>query len=104
MPKSAPRSSSWHGEWRFPTCASATCSCADRLASSPPTDAPALEFIGEHGDAAFESLNYVDGRRSIAEIALLVDGEFGPQRLSDYEAFFRALAACRIVSLNPMQK
>lgn len=50
-----------------------------------------LHDLKLRGNAAYEALNFVDGRRSVAEIWRAISAEHGPQKLTDVLAFFRAL-------------
>jgi hypothetical protein len=59
-----------------------------------------LDEVKLRGDAAYEALNFVDGRRSLYGIWLAVSAEFGPLHPSDVEDFFRVLERAGLVKLG----
>lgn len=59
----------------------------------------ATEGVKIRGNAAYEVLNFADGRRSITDIADAVSAEFGPLDIQDVLAFFRVLEKAGLVKL-----
>ncbi len=51
------------------------------------------------GRAAYEALNFVDGKRSVYAISRAVSSEYGPVSARDVLGFFRVLERCDLVSL-----
>lgn len=59
-----------------------------------------LERIKLRRYAAYEALNFVDGQRSIFDIARAVSAEFGPVDVQDVHDFFRILEKADLVKLK----
>jgi len=59
-----------------------------------------LDELKLSGDAAYEALNFVDGRRSLHGIWLAVSAEFGPVPPGDLEGFFKVLERAGLVKLE----
>ncbi len=59
-----------------------------------------FEEVGLRGDAAYEALNFADGKKSLHEIALAVSAEFGPVSGADVRAFFMVLERAGLVILK----
>jgi hypothetical protein len=49
----------------------------------------------------YETLNFADGRRSLAEIGSAVGAEYGPAPLDEIEEYFRLLEKVGVVTLHP---
>jgi hypothetical protein len=52
------------------------------------------EAVGQirlRGNAAYEALNFVDGKRSVYDITKAVSAEYGPQKVEDIFGFFQVL-------------
>lgn len=58
------------------------------------------ERIRLRGYAAYEALNFADGRRSVYDIAEAVAAEYGPQNGADVLEFFQVLAEAGLFSLK----
>lgn len=52
------------------------------------------------GNAAYEAINFADGKRSIYDIARAVSAEFGPVEAKDVEDFFRILEKAELFRLK----
>jgi len=52
------------------------------------------------GNQAYEALNFVDGRRSVTDIALAVSAEYGPVAVEDVHAYFQVLERAGLLSLR----
>jgi aminopeptidase YwaD len=52
------------------------------------------------GDAAYEALNFVDGRKSVQEIYLAVSAEYGPVDPADVAKFFNVLERAGLVRMK----
>jgi hypothetical protein len=52
------------------------------------------------GNAAYEALNFVDGKRSVLAISRAVSAEYGPVSARDVLEFFRVLEKCELVRLD----
>ncbi len=50
--------------------------------------------------AAYEAVNFVDGRRSIYDVSEAVSAEYGPQNILDVHDFFKVLEGAGLLSLN----
>ena len=61
----------------------------------------AFQDLKLRGNAAYEALNFVDGRRSVYEIARAVSAEFNPVDVRDVGAFFTLLEKAGLVTLKP---
>ena len=59
-----------------------------------------LAKIKLRGYAAYEAINFADGRRSILDIARAVAAEYGPQNIGDIAGFFDILAQAGLFTLN----
>jgi hypothetical protein len=59
-----------------------------------------LEKIKLRGYAAYEALNFVDGKRSILDIARAVSAEYGPVSVQDVNDFFKILEKAELVRLK----
>lgn len=59
-----------------------------------------LEELRLPGDAAYEALNFVDGKRSVQEIYLAVQAEFGSIEPSDLGAFFKVLERAGLIRMK----
>lgn len=59
-----------------------------------------LQEIKLRGYAAYEALNFMDGRKSIYDIERAVSAEYGPVDIRDIESFFRILERAGLVSLK----
>ena len=62
--------------------------------------AEAVERIRLRGYAAYEAVNFADGRRSIFEITQAVAAEYGPQNVVDVADYFSRLAEAGLFSLK----
>jgi len=62
--------------------------------------AGSIENIRLRGNLAYEALNFVDGKRSVTEIALAVSAEFGPSPLQDYYEYFKVLEQAELIRLD----
>jgi hypothetical protein len=51
-------------------------------------------------DAAYEALNFVDGKKSVHEIALAVSAEYGPTDIQQVYDFFRLLEKAGLVTFK----
>jgi len=60
----------------------------------------AVKGIQLQGDAAYEALNFADGRRSLLEIARAVSAEIQPVSVSAVKGFFELLEKAGLVSLK----
>jgi aminopeptidase YwaD len=60
----------------------------------------ALKDVQLRGNAAYEALNFVDGRRSVYEIARAVSAEFSPVDVSAVAGFFSLLEKAGLVELK----
>jgi aminopeptidase-like protein len=60
----------------------------------------ALKDIQLRGNAAYEALNFADGRRSVYEIARAVSAEFSPVDVSSVAGFFALLEKAGLVELQ----
>lgn len=60
----------------------------------------ALAGVSLRGDAAYEALNFVNGRRSVAEIANAVSAELEPVTAAEVLAYFRVLEKAGLVTLT----
>ena len=54
------------------------------------------------GNAAYEAINFADGKRSIYDIARAVSAEFGPVNVKDVEDFFKMLEKAELFRLKAM--
>lgn len=52
------------------------------------------------GNAAYEAINFADGKRSIYDIARAVSAEFGPVNVKDVEDFFKILEKAELFKLK----
>ena len=52
------------------------------------------------GDAAYEALNFVDGKKSVHDIALAVSAEYGPTDIQQVHEFFRLLEKAGLVTFK----
>jgi hypothetical protein len=59
-----------------------------------------LERIRLQGYAAYEAINFADGKRSVLDIARAVAAEYGPQNIGDVAGFFDILAQAGLFSLK----
>ncbi|MEW5902071.1 MAG: hypothetical protein AB1715_11460, partial [Acidobacteriota bacterium] len=59
-----------------------------------------LNELALRGDAAYEALNFVDGKRTVQEIALAISAEFGPQNSQHVYDFFSVLERAGLVRLK----
>jgi len=59
-----------------------------------------LEKIRLRGYAAYEALNFVDGKRSILDIARAVSAEYGPLNVQDVNDFFKILEKAELAKLK----
>jgi hypothetical protein len=59
-----------------------------------------MERVRLRGYAAYEAINFADGRRSIFDIAQAVAAEYGPQNIGDVAEFFGILAEAGLFSLK----
>lgn len=62
--------------------------------------AEAARAVELPGDLAYEALNFVDGRRSLADIALALDAEYGFPEPGRLEPFFEALEKSGLILLK----
>ena len=60
-----------------------------------------LKDLKLRGNAAYEAVNFVDGRRSVYEIARAVSAEFNPVDVNDMAGFFALLEKGGLVTLKP---
>ncbi|MDH4196877.1 MAG: hypothetical protein OEW05_05670, partial [Candidatus Aminicenantes bacterium] len=61
----------------------------------------ALQDVKLRGNAAYEAVNFVDGRRSVYEISRAVSAEFSPVDVGDVAGFFALLEKAGLVTLKP---
>lgn len=59
-----------------------------------------FDEVGLRGSAAYEALNFADGKRSLHEIAQAVSAEFGPVSDADVRAFFTVLERAGLVAMK----
>ena len=59
-----------------------------------------MERVKLRGYAAYEAINFADGRRSITGISQAVAAEYGPQNIRDVFEFFSVLAEAGLFSLK----
>ena len=59
-----------------------------------------MERVRLRGYAAYEAINFADGRRSIFNIAQALAAEYGPQNIGDVAEFFGILAEAGLFSLK----
>lgn len=59
-----------------------------------------FDEVGLRGNAAYEALNFADGKRSLYEIMLAVSAEFGPVSGADVRAYFTVLERAGLVTLK----
>jgi len=59
-----------------------------------------MDRVKLRGYAAYEAVNFADGRRSITEIARAVAAEYGPQKVRDIAEFFNVLVEAGLFSLK----
>lgn len=59
-----------------------------------------LKTVKLRGNAAFEALNFVDGRRSVTAICRAVAAEYGPQQAADVLAFFKVLERAGLLRIK----
>jgi hypothetical protein len=59
-----------------------------------------LAKIKLRGYAAYEAINFADGRRSVLDITRAVAAEYGPQNIGDIAGFFGVLAEAGLFSLK----
>ena len=62
--------------------------------------AAAVGQIKLSGNAAYEALNFVDGKKSVLSISNAVSAEYGPQKIQDVMDFFVALEKAELVKLT----
>lgn len=62
--------------------------------------AEALRGLTLRGDAAYETLNFIDGKRTTQEIYLAVQAEYGPVDPAGFGAFFEVLAKAGLVRMK----
>jgi len=60
----------------------------------------AVNELKLRGDAAYEALNFVDGKKSVHEIALAVSAEYGPTDIQQVHDFFRLLEKAGLVTFK----
>lgn len=60
----------------------------------------ALKGVNLSGYVAYEALNFVDGRRSILDIARAVSAEYRPVNMEDVYAFFTVLEKAELIKLK----
>jgi aminopeptidase YwaD len=60
----------------------------------------AIDRIKLRGYAAYEAINFADGRRSILDITRAVEAEYGPQNIMDVQEFFKTLEDAGLFSLS----
>ena len=60
----------------------------------------AVRAIPLRGNAAYEAVNFADGRRSLLAIARAVSAEFKPVAVADVTAFFKLLESAGLVALR----
>jgi len=60
----------------------------------------AVGQIRLRGNAAYEALNFVDGKRSLYDITKAVSAEYGPLNISDIYGFFKILEKAELVRLT----
>jgi aminopeptidase-like protein len=60
----------------------------------------AVGQIRLRGNAAYEALNFVDGKRSVYDITKAVSAEYGPQKVEDIFGFFQVLEKAELVKLT----
>jgi hypothetical protein len=63
----------------------------------------ALQDINLFEDSSYEALNFVDGQRSVLEIAKAVSAEYGPLDAQNVLAFFKVLEKAGLVSLKQVR-
>jgi hypothetical protein len=59
-----------------------------------------LERIKLRGYAAYEAINFADGRRSVYDITRAVSAEYGPQNIRDVADFFGVLAEAGLFTIK----
>jgi hypothetical protein len=59
-----------------------------------------LSQIRLRGNTAYEALNFVNGERSVLEIAQAVSAEYGPQKIEDIYGFFQVLEKAGLLSFK----
>jgi len=59
-----------------------------------------MERVKLRGYAAYEAINFADGRRSVTDISRAVAAEYGPQNTRDVAEFFSVLAEAGLFSLE----
>jgi len=59
-----------------------------------------VQELGLSGDAAYEALNFADGRRDLLEIAKAVSAEYGPVDTADIVKFFNILERAGLVRMK----
>lgn len=59
-----------------------------------------LQELKLRGDAAYEALNFVDGKRNLREIFLAVSAEYGPVEPADIATFFNVLERAGLVRMK----
>ncbi len=65
--------------------------------------AGALERVNLRGNAAYETLNFVDGKRTVLDIARSVSAELGPVAATDVQAYLKVLEKAGLVTLKAAQ-
>ncbi len=60
----------------------------------------AVKRMRLRGYAAYEAINFADGRRSILDITRAVEAEYGPQNILDIGEFFKILEEAGLFSLS----
>jgi hypothetical protein len=60
----------------------------------------AVNELKLRGDAAYEALNFVDGKKSVHDIALAVSAEYGPTDIQQVHDFFRLLEKAGLVTFK----
>ncbi|MBM3295590.1 MAG: DUF4910 domain-containing protein [Candidatus Aminicenantes bacterium] len=68
----------------------------DYLVEKLGADAPKNARLG--GYAAYEALNYVDGRRSLLDIRNAVSASYGPQSLADIQGYLEVLKEAGLIT------
>ncbi len=64
----------------------------------------AISQIRLRGNAAYEALNFADGKRSLYDISRAVSAEYGPQNIADVFGFFKILEKAELVRLVPQKQ
>ena len=59
-----------------------------------------VERIKLRGYAAYEAINFADGRRSVLDITQAVAAEYGPQNIRNVADFFSVLAEAGLFALK----